>query len=499
MNNKNHVDLIAIKHLLFTLFLCYCSLQSNLLQAGVVVQYDKVFATMTVATDQSAIEHIIEAQYLIDLGEYDTSITYLNIILQRYQGNNKEVKARLLGGLARNYLNLGLNRKAIQFWEDAIKLIENSKDHLFIESVFRNNMSIAYIKLGQTDKAYENLLQSLEKYPLAQTYKNLSDIALDKNKDFELSNYYLTNGLSLIQDTLYKGKVYMHEDYLSKLHLSNITEGYAYHYYIKKDYQTSLLKYQEVLSIAESLKRVRLRVKILKKIGYLYKELGDSEKSTSYLSRYISLNDSLRVIMNNSLSIPIQNFIEETEGETQASDIRSDRYVIIFIIFIAALVLYATLFYVKRKRRLGGAENLEKSNASSSNAQVSINSSLPLKMKEELMLKLQEFEVSNAFLEKDMSFSKLVAYLNSNEKYLRQILKKYKNTDYNNYINALRINYIVEKLNTDPEYLNYKISYLAAESGFSSHSKFSASFRQQVGLSPSRYIERIKEEKTISL
>lgn len=90
-------------------------MQCNLLRADSISQHERLFPTLTVATDQSAINHIIEAQILIDLGEYDKSITYLNIISERYQGNNKEVHARLLGGLARNYLKLGLNRKAIQF------------------------------------------------------------------------------------------------------------------------------------------------------------------------------------------------------------------------------------------------------------------------------------------------------------------------------------------------------------------------------------------------
>ena len=94
-----------------------------------------------------------------------------------------------------------------------------------------------------------------------------------------------------------------------------------------------------------------------------------------------------------------------------------------------------------------------------------------------------------------MSCSTLVSHLNTNAKYLRHIFKNNKNTDNNNYINELRIHYIVDKLKTDPAYLNYKISYLAEECGFSSHSKFSASFKSILKLAPSEFINNLKNDE----
>lgn len=65
----------------------------------------------------------------------------------------------------------------------------------------------------------------------------------------------------------------------------------------------------------------------------------------------------------------------------------------------------------------------------------------------------------------------------------------------NSYINSLRINYILEKLNSDPKYLQYSISYLAGETGFSTHSKFSQVFKNVVGMNPSEYIKQLTQEK----
>lgn len=479
-------NLRFIRNLIYYLLILYSYLQCSLLRADNNVQNDRLFPTMIVSTDQSAIEHIKKAQILIDLGEFDKSITYLNIISQRYQGDSKEVEARLLGGLARNYLKLGLNTKAIQFWEEAIKIIEDSKDDLYLKAVFRNNMSLAYLNLNEPEKAHKNLLQSLEDYPLMQTYQKLSDLVLDRDKDFEKSNFYLTSGLKALNDPTSEFKIYIDKIYSDKLNLAYLTEGYGYHYYVKNDLETSLQKYQEVLALAEDLKRVNLRIEMLKKLGYLYQDMGNPEKSTLYFAKHIKLSDSLRIIMNNSLSIPVYNLASENFQQTEEENFSI--FIIIGVAFIG-IVAFITLYAIRKKN-----ENIVEEDISEKNPKQN-DTNLSQKIEEDLMQKLHEFENSDEFLNKDMSFSSLVTYLNTNEKYLRQFLKCNLDKDYNTYINELRIRYIVEKLKTDPDYLHYKVIYLAKESGFSSHSNFSSNFRQFVGQTPSEFINGLKRSK----
>ena len=81
-----------------------------------------------------------------------------------------------------------------------------------------------------------------------------------------------------------------------------------------------------------------------------------------------------------------------------------------------------------------------------------------------------------------------------NSKYVSQIINFYKEKDFNNYINELRIKYIINKMIDDEAYLNYKIAYLAEDAGFSSHSKFSTIFKQVTGNSPSVFIQKRKKE-----
>lgn len=282
-------------------------------------------------------------------------------------------------------------------------------------------------------------------------------MVLDENKDFEKSEYYLSIGLNYINDTTFKINLFVSETYIKKLNRAYITEGYAYHYYIKNDLKTSLEKYQEVLSLAEDLKRVSLRIDILKKLGHLYKEMQNPEMSTEYLSKYISLNDSVRVIMNNSLSIPIESFPKESNVETPIKDSDNSTYIISIIALVTLVLFFSIYSYRNKKKKLQVIKSLISDDPNSnknlnpnSNRNSNVDLNLPQKTEEELMLKLEEFEASKLFLDKNMSFSSLVSYLNTNEKYLRQVLKCNKFTDYNTYINELRIKYIVNKLEADP-------------------------------------------------
>ena len=74
------------------------------------------------------------------------------------------------------------------------------------------------------------------------------------------------------------------------------------------------------------------------------------------------------------------------------------------------------------------------------------------------------------------------------------MINKYKGKNVNLYIKELRINYIVEKLKSDPKYLNYKVSYLAEECGFSSHSSFSAVFKNITGITPNVFITFLSKD-----
>lgn len=114
---------------------------------------------------------------------------------------------------------------------------------------------------------------------------------------------------------------------------------------------------------------------------------------------------------------------------------------------------------------------------------------------QELIDKLEDFENSELFLSKQMSLPLLASELETNIKYLSEVIKIHKEKKFNSYINDLRIRHVINLLKTDPAYLNYKVSYLAEISGFSSHSAFTAVFKSITGMSPNDFIQQINTQK----
>lgn len=64
--------------------------------------------------------------------------------------------------------------------------------------------------------------------------------------------------------------------------------------------------------------------------------------------------------------------------------------------------------------------------------------------------------------------------------------------DFNNYINELRIQFIIDKLLKEPIHRKYKFSTLAEEAGFSSQNKFSTVFKKSTSITPSEFIKQLE-------
>lgn len=106
---------------------------------------------------------------------------------------------------------------------------------------------------------------------------------------------------------------------------------------------------------------------------------------------------------------------------------------------------------------------------------------------------LKNFEEKLRFIQKGMTLGNLATELGTNVKYLSAIIKKYKGDSFKSYINRLRIDYIIHKIDSDPLYRKYKISHLAELSGFTTSSAFAKIFKDIIGIKPSEYIFKLQE------
>ena len=108
-----------------------------------------------------------------------------------------------------------------------------------------------------------------------------------------------------------------------------------------------------------------------------------------------------------------------------------------------------------------------------------------------ILTKLANLEKGNFFLDPNCNLHQLSEQLKTNPKYLSQVINQEKKSNFNNYINELRINFLLPKLLKDIEFRNSKLSYIAISLGYNNLNTFNAAFKKRMGILPSNFINEL--------
>jgi len=238
---------------------------------------------------------------------------------------------------------------------------------------------------------------------------------------------------------------------------------------------------------------------------------GDMEAYKEYNQKYKNLNDSMYIAETEARIKMIQ--LIEKEKINAANSTTDNLMLLLLVCFLVLLLLFLFIYiqHHKAKKRyrhfqevmllLERDEKL-KIRESTEVDDIDIEAEtdawpaiiISEKTKIQLLEKLEKFEESTRFINKQMSLQLLAKQMDTNTKYLSEIINKHKQKNFKSYLHELRINYIIHKLRTDPSYLNYKTSYLAEACGFASRSTFTAVFKEITNLSPTSFMEFLKKD-----
>jgi len=114
-------------------------------------------------------------------------------------------------------------------------------------------------------------------------------------------------------------------------------------------------------------------------------------------------------------------------------------------------------------------------------------------IKADILAKIEKFEENKEFLEPNITTNSLATQFKTNSKYVSRIVNIYKEKNFTNYINDLRVEYLIEELKTNKKFRNYTIKAISGEIGFNTTEAFSKYFHKKTGLYPSYFIKRITE------
>lgn len=278
--------------------------------------------------------------------------------------------------------------------------------------------------------------------------------------------------------------------------------------FFQKRHTEALSVLSEALLNAKRLGNVFLQEAILQQQHDNYIEIKDAGKYKLTNAECIKAQVKADSIIQESVNISY-NLITNEKSEQYHE---KEKYYITVFYFIGVLfVLLIGYYFFLWRKHMGRYKNLDEvikyvgimrneiHNVEPLKNQVSKKYVISKELEDEILKKLKRFENSKKFLNKDISLSVLAVQFDTNVKYLSDVINSNYNLNFNTYINTLRINYIVEKLKTDPDFKNYKISYLAEYCGFSAHSSFATVFKSITGISPVKFIELLNNENENTL
>ena len=140
-------------------------------------------------------------------------------------------------------------------------------------------------------------------------------------------------------------------------------------------------------------------------------------------------------------------------------------------------------------------ENLDKKNNPKNDRQI-INSDETKEIENEdiIVKQLEILEQKKFFTAQNMSATQMAVLLKITPRNLSYLLKKYRNEDFYNYLNNMRVDYFSKILRDNQKYRNYKIASLSEMVGYNSHSQLTINFKKKTGITPSQYIDLLEKE-----
>jgi AraC-like DNA-binding protein len=479
------------------------SISSNPNQAIKIAQH--LLSKPSISNDEKAKINFLLAKIYCVKGDYSSALNFLyqqkdfKNLLSIYEEFNVELLKSSI------YRELDLDKqsddKLLKIEADFFKLAP-SETKKAIEIAIVIQKAKALTKKKQFDKAIKLLLSCKVDTKLNDKFDDtlnlwytlvLADLYTNK-KDF---NRALTLYQSAIEKTATYKRHNAHARLFAQLGLAKIAT-------FNKDFVKTDLLLNNALNSAEVFQNLQLKSFILNKLSDNYLALSSYDKYKTAALNFIEVNEAIEGTDQEALNTAYNLISQEIQDEYDAKKQTYYNVIYALLIFLLLFLVFLSLLTVRSNQQKSRLAEIIKylkitkrnflTQTSETHKQDPKKITIPKETEQLLLSKLKKFEKTTKFTNKDISLAVLAGQFDTNTKYLSEVINSNYNINFNTYINRLRINYIVQKLKTEPNYKSYKISYLAENSGFSSHSSFATVFKTITGISPVTFIELLKSE-----
>jgi tetratricopeptide (TPR) repeat protein len=461
-----------------------------------------------------------------NLGNYADAISnYEKAFALRQKINSVHGMDYILYNIGTVYLDWQKYDESLKYY---LKSIEGEISIGNGDAIYEDYNNIGYVYLQKNDykkaadfiqKALPLALKANDQTALAEIYQNLGNLELKKGN---------------VEKALYYFKLKFDIDKLADNNAGQVA-GLIYiaRAYSKINKEKALKSYKDALELAETKGLKADKSEILKDLSELYLKTGDYQKSALTYNEYCKLSNE---VFNDKATQQMAKFevkydvykkskeieILQLNNKIKTSEINKQRILkFSFVIGFVVLGFFFITVYRQLKKLKNAHKELVKKNIELTRKDQALGSQFsnkPFKaIIEDLQLQSGKYSGSSisdeqieillkelktlmfekkAFLDPEITLTKLAKQLNTNSAYLSQIINDTYQQNFNNFINEYRVKEARVLLN-DENYANYTIEGIAQNVGFNSKSAFNVAFKKFTGVTPSFYQKTIRENALV--
>jgi YesN/AraC family two-component response regulator len=168
--------------------------------------------------------------------------------------------------------------------------------------------------------------------------------------------------------------------------------------------------------------------------------------------------------------------------------------VLTFVVLACCLFFMLKFIKVRKKNKIIFEQLLEKIERESQQKKKT-DVTIQDKKVQEILARLDKLETSLYFLNSNCSLQNVAKKIKTNTSYLSKIIGSHKQKKFTEYINELRIQYVLKRLKEDSKFRKYAIKNIAEEIGYKSTNSFTKHFKAHTKLYPSFYILNLNEKE----
>lgn len=431
---------------------------------------------------------------------------YLKAEQQIWQRNSPHLNFQIKYGIAQIKYYLGFYDEAISLYRECIVYFEEENDRAYLNSL--HGLGLCYTKIGKYDLTTE-----------------INNLGIEQGRLFDNTSmefYFMhSEGINQCQKSNYKVAIKLLNNTLPNIILSkdHANENVAYFYIGKSNWE--LKQYDAAIGYFKKIDRLFQKENYIlpdhrKGYEYLidyYKQKSDTDSQLLYINQLLKVDKILAKDYKYLLKKIVKEYDTKellyAKNKIENAMLQTRIAACLVLSIMAAIIIFLIR---KNKKNQMLFEELMNRNTTLKNIneiteiilptciesdKIATTQEISPEIESAIVKKLEKFELTKKYLEKDMNLTKMATILHTNSKYVTKVIAKHRGKGTIEYITELKLDYIVEMLKTDSKYRNYTNVALAKEAGFRTTQNFTRAFKKHTGINPTYFSYKLKKSTTI--